>query len=139
MVCGIYLFFVFMAFDSIGPCGFDDGPFKAVMIDNLPASGSVQSFELKDNGQLMLYNRADSLSPLLALVENGVTQWTLDTDVRNTKGYETYRIWEISGVTITQGTDPIQLSFIGHWTYGAEAGSMEIDRKTGDNSFCLSW
>ena len=84
-------------------------------------------------------NRNDPLSPILTLIENGKIIWTLDTDVRNTKGYETCRIWEISNVKITKDTDQIKLRFTGHWTFGAEAGSMEIDRKNGENSFCLSW
>ena len=135
----IYLYFVFKALDSIGPCGFDDGPFKAKMVNQVSVADSVITFNLADNGQLILNNRNDTLSPLLTLVENGRTIWTLDTDVRNTKGFETCRIWKISNVTITKDTDPIKLTFLGHWTYGAERGSMEINRKSGDNSFCLSW
>lgn len=135
----VYLYTVFQAFDDIGPCGFDDGPFKAVVIDNVTIPDTLQTFELTNGGQLILNNRNDTLSPLLTLQENGKTKWTLDTDVRNTKGFETCRIWEISSVIITNNSDPIKLSFLGHWTYGSESGSMEIGRKTGDNSFCLSW
>ena len=136
---GVYLYLVFRALDSLGPCGFDDGPFTAVIIDNMAVSDTVQTFDLTNNGQLILNNRNDTLSPLLTLVENGKTKWTLDTDVRKTKGFETCRIWEISSVTVTKNSDPIKLTFLGHWTYGAERGSMEIDRETADNSFCLSW
>lgn len=120
-------------------CGMDDGPFKAVLIDPIEVSDSVQTFDLSENGQLILENRNDTLSPIIALIENGRVKWALDMDVRNTVGYETCRIWEISNLTVTNDTDPIALSFAGHWTYGTEAGSMEIDRENGENSFCLSW
>jgi len=136
IAAAIYIHFFFKA---IGPCGLDDGPFKAILVDQVVISDSALTFNLADNGQLILDNRNDTLSPVLTLVENGQKKWTLDTDVRNTKGFENWRIWKISNVTITKDTDPIRLTFTGHWTFGAERGSMEIDRKTGDNSFCLSW
>ena len=117
----------------------DDGPFKAVLIDPVEISDSAQVFKLSGNGKLILENRIDTLSPVLTLMENGKVKWTLDTDLRNTKGYETCRIWEITNVTLIKDTDPIKLYFTGYWTYGAEAGSMKIDRKDGENSYCLSW
>ncbi len=120
-------------------CGMDDGPFEAVLIDPIELTESSQQFDLSNNGKLILENRNDTLSPILTLIENGKVKWTLDTDTRKTKGYESTRIWEISNVTIEKKSDPIKLVFTGHWTYGAEHGSMEIDRDDGDNSFCLSW
>ena len=66
-------------------------------------------------------------------------KWILDTDTRNTQGYESTRFWEISNVTIIRDADPIKLRFTAHWTYGAEAGTTEIERENGENSFCLSW
>lgn len=120
-------------------CGMDDGPFEAALIDQIELTNNAQQFELSENGKLILENRNDTLSPIITLIENGKVKWTLDTDTRSTKGYETTRIWQISNLRITKDTDPIKLRFTGHWTYGAEAGSMEIDRNNGDNSFCLSW
>jgi hypothetical protein len=118
-------------------CGMDDGPFEAVIVDDILITDSIQVFNL-DNGELILYNRNDSLSPILTLIENEHVIWNLDMDVSQTNGYETCMLWKISNLTITNG-NPIRLSFTGHWTYGAEAGSMKINRKTGKNSFCLSW
>lgn len=129
----------YVYFSLFSGCGMDDGPFTAVIVDPIVISDSAQIFDLSDNGKLILENRNDTLSPILTCIENGEVKWTLDTDVRNTKGYETCKIWEISSVTVTKNTDPIKLNFAGHWTYGAEAGSMEIDRQDGKNSFCLSW
>jgi len=120
-------------------CGMDDGPFEAVIIEPIELSENAQEFDLSNNGKLILENRNDTLSPILTLVENGKVKWTLDTDTRNTEGFESTFIWKISRVTITENTDPIKLNFAGHWIYGVEAGSMEIDRDDGDNSFCLSW
>jgi len=135
--CVAFLGYVFFSFTS--GCGMDDGPFIAVLIDPIEISDSAQSFELSGNAKLILENRNNTLSPVLTLIENGEIRWTLDTDVSNTTGYETCRIWEISDLTVKEDSDPITLSFAGHWTYGVEAGSMEIDREDGDNSFCLSW
>ncbi|WP_299007479.1 hypothetical protein [uncultured Tenacibaculum sp.] len=123
---------------SVG-CGMDDGPFEAVTIKPIEITKNAKEFQLAKNGKLILENRNDTLSPTLTLIENGKVKWTLDTDTRNTKGYESTGIWEISNVIITKDSDPIKLRFTGHWTYGAEAGSMEIDRDNGDNKFCLSW
>lgn len=120
-------------------CGMDDGPFEAVRSTPIEISESSLTFSLSNNGKLILDNRADTLSPVLTLIENGKIKWTLDTDLSNTEGYETCQIWEISNLTVKKDSDPIKLSFTGHWTYGAEAGSMEIDRGDGENSFCLSW
>jgi len=135
-----YIGFVgYVMYTFASGCGMDDGPFNAVIINQTQISENSEIFELENNGVLILDNRTDSLSPTLTLKENGIVKWTLDTDTRNTKGYESTRIWKISNVTVTKNTDPIKLNFAGHWTYGAEAGSMEIDRDDGENSFCLSW
>jgi len=117
----------------------DDGPFNAVMIEPIKISESAQEFDLSDNGKLIVDNRTDSLSPILILKENGIIKWTLDTDTRNTKEYANTRIWNIRNVEILNKSEPIRLQFFADWTYGAESGSMEIDRKSGENSFCLSW
>ena len=135
-----YLSFVaYAVYTFSNGCGMDDGPFEAVTTTPIEITEISERFKLSKGGELILTNRNDTLSPILTLIENGKVIWTLDTDVRNTKGYETCRIWEISNVTITKDTDPIKIRFTGHWTYGAEAGSMEIDRENGENSFCLSW
>jgi hypothetical protein len=120
-------------------CGNNDGPFKAVLIKQCNISDSSQVYQLSGNGKLILENRNDTLSPLITLVENGKVKWTLDTDVRNTKDYKKCRIWKISDLVIMNNSDPIQLSFTADWSFGAERGTMEINRSNGDNSFCLSW
>ena len=127
-----YVLYVF-----IGGCGMDDGPFYAQEVSDIQFSDSLQTFELSD-GTLILDNRNDSLSPVLAFEMEGNFTWILDTDVSKTEGYEGTRIWEISNLTVEDGSK-MDLKFTGHWTYGAEAGSMHIDKKTGKNSFCLSW
>ena len=135
-----YLGFVaYVVFSLTSGCGMDDGPFKAITTTPIELTETSERFKLSKNGELILTNRNDTLSPILTLIENGKVKWTLDTDVRNTKGYESCRIWKISNITIKKDTDLIKLSFTGYWTYGAEAGSMEIDRENGKNSFCLSW
>ena len=135
-----YKVYDFLTFSWLGNgCGTDDGPFTALHIAPIKLSDSIQTFDLADNRQLILENRNDTLSPILTLIQNGKVKWTLDTDTRNTEGYENTRIWKISNVTITNDTDRIELNFLGHWTYGAEAGSMEIVRDNGENTFCLSW
>ena len=120
-------------------CGIDDGPFHAVKIEPVEISDSAMRFQLSKNGELIVENRADTLSPILTLVENGEVKWTFDTDVKNTKGYENCRIKRIENVRIIKDTNPIKFTFTGYWTYGAERGSMKINRKNGENSFCLSW
>ena len=91
-----YLGFVgYVVYSITSGCGMDDGPFEAVLIEPILISDSSQTLNLSDNGQLILENRNDTLSPILTLIENGKVKWTLDTDVRNTKGYETCRIWEL--------------------------------------------
>jgi len=130
----IFVWYIF----NIG-CGFDDGPFEAVLIEPIEFTEHAEKFDLSNDAKLILENRNDTLSPIITLIENGKVKWTLDTDTRNTKGYEKTRIWNISNVKVSNGTDPIELRFTGHWTYGSEFGSMRIDRNDGDNSFCLSW
>ena len=120
-------------------CGMDDGPFEAVNIKPIEITENTKEFQLAKNGKLILENRNDTLSPILTLIENGKVKWTLDTDTRNTNGYESTRIWEINNVSVEKKTDPIKLTFTAHWTYGVERGSMRIDRDNGDNKFCLSW
>ncbi|PKH52173.1 hypothetical protein CXF68_16390 [Tenacibaculum sp. Bg11-29] len=120
-------------------CGIDDGPFKAVIVAQIEITKSAKEFDLSDNGILMLENRNDTLSPILTLIEKGKVKWTLDMNTKNTKGYESTNIWRISNISVEKKTDPIKLFFTGHWTYGAEHGSIEIDREDGDNKFCLSW
>ena len=87
---------------------------------------------------MILENRNDALSPIITLIENGRMKWIFDTDTRNTQGYESTRFWEISDLAIIRDCGPIKLRFTAHWTYGAEAGSMEIDKENRENSLCLS-
>lgn len=141
----LFAFFCYKVYDFLSfswldnDCGMDDGPFNAVMIDPINISESAKEFDLSDNGKLIIDNRTDSLSPILTIKENGKVKWTLDTDTRNTKEYANTRIWNIRKVEILNKSNPIRLQFLADWTYGAESGSMEIDRKNGENSFCLSW
>ncbi len=139
VVVAYFLLMIFVLYSFSSGCGMDDGPFKAVSIAPIEISNKAQTFDLSDNGKLILENRSDTLSPILTLIENGKIKWTLDTDTRNTEGFESTEIWEMRNVTVLKDSDPIKLKFIAYWTYGGEAGSMEIDRGDGDNSFCLSW
>ncbi len=129
----------FFWLESVGPCGFDDGPFEAMIIKEAIVSDSAIVFDISNNGQLLVENRADSISPILVLRESNEMKWIIDLDVSKTEGYESTRIWKISNVNVINDSDPIELGFLGHWTYGIEYGSIEIDRSTGRNSFCLSW
>lgn len=138
-IVGYIGFVSYVMYSMFSGCGMDDGPFKAVLIDPIVISETAKEFDLSNNGKLILENRTDSLSPVLILIEDGKIKWTLDTDTRNTIEYKSTRIWGISNVAISKNNDPIELNFTAHWTYGAEAGSMKIDRDDGDNSFCLSW
>lgn len=138
-IIGYVGFVSYVMYSMFSGCGIDDGPFKATLINPIEISKTAEEFNLSNNGKLILENRSDSLSPTLTLIENGKVKWTLDTDTRNTQGYKSTRFWEISNLTISKKTNPVKLNFTGHWTYGAEAGSMKIDRNDGDNSFCLSW
>ena len=138
-VIAYFLLMIFVLSSFSSGCGMDDGPFKAILIAPIEISDTAQRFELADEGVLVLENRNDTLSPILTLIKNGEIKWTLDTDTRNTEGFESTEFWEMRNVTVLKDSDPIKLKFIAYWTYGGEAGSMEIDRGDGDNSFCLSW
>ena len=130
-----YIGFVgYVMYTFTSGCGMDDGPFEAVLIDPIKISESAQKFELSDNAELFIENRTDSLSPILTLKQNGKVKWTLDTDTRNTKGYEYTRIWKLDKIRITKKTDPIELEFIGFWTYGAETG-WKLTEKMAKMSF----
>ena len=120
-------------------CGMDDGPFEAASIDPIELSQNFESLKLSNNGVLVIDNRNDSLTPILTLFENEKIVWTLDTDTRNTEGYESTSIWELNQIKIEENANSIQLNFIAYWTFGGERGSMQIDRNSGKNSFCLSW
>ena len=139
---GILAYAGFVAYvlcSFLSGCGWDDGPFHAIKIEPVEISDSAMRFKLSNNGELIVENRADTLSPILILIERGEVKWTLDTDVKNTEGYETCWIKKIENVKITKRTNPIKFTFTGYWTFGAERGSMVINRKNGENSFCLSW
>ena len=80
-----------------------------------------------------------SLIGIIVIGYVGLMYFAVYTDTQKTEGYESTSIWELSEVEITENTNPIKLKFIGHWTFGGERGSMEINRANGSNSFCLSW
>lgn len=136
---GYSAFLAYAVYSFSSSCGLNDGPFEASMIPPIQITDSAQQFELSDNGKLILENRNDTLSPILTLIENDKVIWTLDINTRNTEGYESTHIWEISDVTMIKNTELIKLNFVAHWIYGIEGGSIEIDRESGENSFCLSW
>ena len=108
-IIGYIVFVGYVDYQFSSGCGMDDGPFEAVLIDKIELTEKAQQFDLSENGKLILENRNDTLSPIITLIENGKVKWTLDTDTRNTKGYESTRIWKISNLTITKKTDPIKL------------------------------
>lgn len=136
----VYLGLVFyVVYSFSGGCGMDDGPFIAVKTKPVKITKTSERFPLSDGGELVITNRQDALPPVLTLLERGKVKWTLNTDVRNTDGYQTSTIREVYNVSILQDTDPIKLKFTANWTGGAEAGSINIDRESGENSFCLSW
>ena len=120
-------------------CGMDDGPFEAKLIAPIEYSDSAFVIDLSENAQILIENRTDTLSPVIILLVQDEIKWTLDTDTRNTPGYENTRIWELDHIEITDSTDPIRLTFYANWTYGFERGSMNIDKTDGGNQFCLSW
>lgn len=138
-ILGCISFVGYTLLPFMSDCGMDDGPFEAVLIEPIIISESAQKFELSNNAILLIENRTDSLSPILILKQNGKVKWTLDTDTRNTKGYEYTRIWNIRNVEILNNSNPIKFQFFADWTYGVESGSMKIDWESGENSFCLSW
>ena len=119
-------------------CGMDDGPFEAIKIDKKEFSKTAETFKL-NKGKLILDNRHDTLSPILTYVVDNKIKWTLDTDVRNTKGYEYCRISSINDLKVIESSNELELEFYAVWTYGAESGSMNIEKEGGDNKFCLSW
>ncbi len=136
----IYIGFVIYVFISFTcGCGFDDGPFIAKNISPIKITKESERFILSNGGELILTNRNNNLSPILTFIENRKIKWTLDTDISKTKGYENCKLWKLSELKIDEDWSDINLTFYGNWTYGSEAGSMEIDREDGENSFCLSW
>ncbi|WP_299122449.1 hypothetical protein [uncultured Tenacibaculum sp.] len=143
IISGIFLIgYLFIAINvwyqfNVG-CGMDDGPFEAVKINKIELSEKTEIFKL-ENGVLILDNRNDTLSPILMYKKNNTIKWVLDTDVRSTKGYENCRISSINDLKINESSKGLNLKFYALWTYGAERGSMNIEKKNGDNKFCLSW
>lgn len=119
-------------------CGLDDGPFEAIKIEKCDYSENIETYNLKE-GKLILDNRHDTLSPIITYLVANKVKWTLDTDVRNTSGYETCRISSINNLKIEEHSKELNLTFYAVWTYGAESGSMNIEKSNGENKFCLSW
>ncbi len=137
-VVGTLIFIGVISYQITSGCGMDDGPFEAIKINPIEYSKNHKKFKLED-GILILDNRNYDQSPIISYIENNKTIWTLDTDVKNTPGYETCEINAINDLKVSESWEEINLSFYASWTYGGERGSMEIDKSDGDNSFCLSW
>lgn len=91
---------------------------------------SIQRFRKFEDGELILTNRNDTLSPILTLIENGKIKWSLGADIRNMKGYESFRIWKLSNLTVTKDTDPIKLN-LGLQGIGLMDQKREIWKLTG--------
>ena len=70
-VIGYLAFVAYVVYSFTSGCGMDDGPFKAVRIEQIVISDSAETFDLSNNGKLILENRDDTLSPILTLIENG--------------------------------------------------------------------
>lgn len=126
-----------MVASAFSGCGMDDGPFEATRVDVVIPRDSATVIGIED-GELLIWN-GDSLSPLVGLTEQGRLLWTLEMDVSRLENFSNCMLWEVSDVTLQKDADPIEMTFIGDWTYGAERGWMEIDRTDGSNEFCLSW
>lgn len=138
-IVGYVFFAAYTVLSSPNKCGLNDGPFVATLVNPIPITDSAQVFKLSGNGKLILENRNDTLSPIFTLVENGITKWTLDTDIKNMPNYEGSEIREINHLTVVKDADLIELHFYADWDCGFEQGKMTINRKSGKNYFCLSW
>ena len=108
----IYIgFVIYVIFSLTSGCGMDDGPFVAKKISPINITQNSHRFRLSNGNQLVLTNRNDSLSPILTFIEKGKVKWTLDTDVKNTKGYEKCSIWKLSDLKVDEGWFELNLTF----------------------------
>jgi len=107
----------------------DYGPFHATKIEPIEISDNVMRFQLSENGEFIIDNRIDTLSPVLTFIENRTIKWTLEMN----------EITEIGDVSITS-IDPIRFYFIWFNThsYGVDRGRMKINKRTGKNKFYLN-
>ncbi len=135
----IALIFAYIFYNIFFRCGFNDGPFHAKKTNAIIILDSAKHYKLSPKDELILVNRSHSLSPILMLKENEIIKWKLDFDLQNSGECENCSITKIDNIKITNNDNPIVIQFAAHWTFGAEGGTMKIDRENGDNTFCVSW
>jgi len=139
-IFGIIVLVLF--FNSCNPnvsCGFDDGPFQGtiitVPIDDIVNNDYVPIYE---NCRLYYNNRDSSSCPIISYFEGDSLMFSLEMDV--SKQVSSSQLFEISDIMIIRNTEKmLKISFHCFWTFGTENGYMNIDKKTGENNFCLSW
>lgn len=119
-------------------CGFDDGPFKAVLTTEEIRVDSAEVFQINTE-EILLDNRSDSLPPLVGFKSDGEMNWVLDLDLKNTKKYDHCSISRLYNVEVQDYGDSFGLVFTAVWTYGHERGRMTVKKRTAKNHFCLSW
>ena len=130
-----YYVYVSIAFvNKMDECGFDYGPFVAQQIDTVMDVKPDEIVDVK-HGKLLIYNSKDSLPPIIGFEEQGEIIWNLIMDTSDFGS----DLWEVSNVEVKWRDNPIRIEFIGTWGLGAERGTMKIDRKTAENTYCLSW
>jgi hypothetical protein len=122
-------------------CGFDDGPFHSTLI-SIPLDSIIENkyISCDENSTLYYDNRNTNSCPIITLIENDSIIFSLEMNLSNNDSGTNWELHEISNLEIKRNTkNTLKLTFWCYWTFGHEWGTMKIDKKTGENNFCLSW
>lgn len=120
--------------------GFDDGPFYGQPFVGIVSDAAISDRLDYRQGELLVYNRSEDQSPVLAYRVQGETLWAQSLDVSQSPRYDgVYHLTAMSDLSMAYGIWRDRLDFLGTWNFGTERGRAYLWKWGGFHRFFLSW
>lgn len=131
---------VYMASEiANGGCGSHDGPYQALTTtEHVDLSTAIHL--PVNGGTLLVDNRDEDETPLIAFMEGDSILWTRELDGDEGKRQPGATIYPstLRDIKVQDANTPYFIECYAEWDGGYEYSRMWIER-TGDIEFCISW
>jgi hypothetical protein len=119
--------------------GFNDGPFYGRAYDGVIMGEEASDRLDYQQGQLLIYNRAETSPPILAYQAEDNVIWAQEMDISQNSRYDDYQLSAMTEPSISSGLFRDRLNFTATWNFGTEQGQAYLWKWGKFHRFYLSW
>ena len=106
--------------------GFDQGPFYGTSYgDGITGIEVDERLEYRD-GDLMVYNRREAVSPVLIYQAGDAIRWAITLDLAPNSQSQDYQLAKVENLSLLYGMFRDRIDFTGTWTFGQKPGRIYI-------------